>query len=296
MLIFRKSDKFEFLKPQGISTVLVLGVIAILVTIVVPLASRSVIDVRINKQQEEQVRAFSAAEVGLEKALIGEDLEGDIGDIHYQVTESSTKSGAGEVFVYPKLVKKNQPVTVWLLEHLGVAFDPEADFDLSGNHYQENQVNLYWGQPGTVEDNDETPALEVTLFYQDLSNNFKVERSFIDPNISRASTSGFDSVVQVGDVELFGSEFRFQKNGLALNCDLGRTCYAMRLRLLYSQSDHPLAIEGVGASLPRQGVCKQSLATVTTSGITSRLQRCVFYKDFPGIFDFSLYSQTNLEK
>lgn len=263
---------------------------AVLVTIVVPLISRTVVDVAITRQQEEQARAFSVAETGLERVLVGEAgaESGTIGDIDYTVT----KTGKGEdaLFIYPKRLERDFPVTVWLIEHTGADFSPEAAIDFGGSRYTEGQIIFAWGAPGTPADAEDTPALEATLFYEE-GGNVKVEKFAYNPNTTKGD--GFDSAV-IGNFSVGGENFAFQA-GAVVDCDLGRTCYALRVRLLYSDEAQPLAIEGE-SELPRQGLCYQSRATLASSGVTSRVERCVFYKTFPSIFDFAVYSGSNLQK
>ncbi len=110
----------------GISSVLVLGVIAVLLTIVVPLVSRTVVDIRITKQQEDQARAFSVAETGLEQAMVAGGTEGEIDGIKYEVTKA-TVGGASNFYAYPKVVERDSPVFVWLVKHNDNGnFDPES--------------------------------------------------------------------------------------------------------------------------------------------------------------------------
>lgn len=282
--------------PRGVSTVLILGIIAVLVTIVVPLISRTVVDVRITKQQEEQARAFSIAETGLEKAIIAEFGAGDsigdtIDDIDYTVTRQGR--GGSSVFSYPKAVEKDSPITIWLVAHEdeGDSFDPEAQLDPTDNPYQAGVIDLYWGEPGT-EINDQTPAIEATLFYES-GGTFLVGRYAYDPRGDRGNNF---ELAESGGFSDQGTEFHRQINPFPCTALSGNTCYALRLRLLYSDDSHPLLVEGAD-DLPPQGECYESVATVQTSKVTSRVQRCVFYKDFPSVFDFVLYSRSdNLEK
>ncbi|HUW21748.1 MAG TPA: hypothetical protein VMW41_03680 [Candidatus Bathyarchaeia archaeon] len=283
--------------PQGISTVLILGIIAVLVTIVVPLVSRSVVDIRITQQQEEQSRAFSAAETGLDKALIGEPLEGEVGeDISYQVT--ATGKGGSDLFIYPKVLEKDFPITVWLMEHEGTEFDAGLPLDFTGDHYQGGTLGLFWGAVGTVDNSDQTPAIETVLFYQDNLGNYKTERYLFDPFVTRRAINNFQAPDTGGPYLVGSQQLQFTKSNISLPCDDGPNvyCYALRLRLLYSDNPHPVALEGNSEIIPRQGQCYESVATVQTSGITSRVQRCLFYKDFPAVFDFVLFSNYSLEK
>jgi hypothetical protein len=278
--------------PQGVSTVLILGVVAILVTVVVSLVSRAVVDIRITKQQEEQARAFSVAEAGLEKALVGGPDEGVIEGIDYQVFEGQ-EIGNSLNYDYPRPVDQASPVTVWLVDHDdGDEFNPEAG--LGSNSYRGNSIDLYWGELAASPNEDTTPAIEASLYYQDAGGNIKVEKYTADPNGSRPNPSGFNSV-ETGGFPSGSARYEFHHQ-ISVPCT-DNTCLALRLRLFFNDDrPHPLGVGGIGSNIPSQGECRQSTATAGDSGITSRVQRCVFYKDFPSVLDFVLYSSSGLEK
>jgi hypothetical protein len=277
-----------------VSAVLILGVIAVLSTIVISLLSRSVVDVRISKQQEEQARIFSVAESALEKAFIGESLPTPAsGEYDYQVT-SLTKGGSGvESYVYPEYIKKDSPATIWLCEHEGADFSADAQLDLmSGDKYSKNRLTLYWGKVGASGEENE-PALVAVLFYQD-GGDYKTETFAYDPDeLRRQNQTNFDSADAGGPVG--EEEFEWSAD-LNVGCN-SRECYFLIVRMLFSDETHPLGVEvNPGDNLPRQGECKVARATLQESGISSRVERCILYKDYNPIFNFVLYSGQDLVK
>jgi hypothetical protein len=283
-------------QPRGVSTILILGVIAVLVTIVVPLVSRTVVDVRITKQQEEQARAFSVAETGLEKRLVGGPLTGTVGDISYQITEIGQGGGGTRDYVYPKPVGRDTPITIWLIEHQGAIFDPSAPF--GGTSYGAGNIDIYWGEPGTPSNDDIlTPAIEVTVYYTDATPGLKIAREARDIHAASRG-NGFATSVQDAGYTMGGVDFQFRAKltGFMPCTGANRTCYGMRIRLLYGGGvDHPVGVHGA-QDIPPQGSCKISTATVQVSGVTSRLEHCTFYKDFPAFLDFIIYTRSTLTK
>ncbi|MBN1263270.1 MAG: hypothetical protein JW991_02845 [Candidatus Pacebacteria bacterium] len=290
--------------PSGASAIIVLGVVAVLVSIVVPLLSQTVVDVRITKQQEEQARAFSVAETGLERALVGGALPtGTVDNIHYEVTELGR--GDASNYVYPRSVEKEMPITIWLAEHEGSVFDSEADLIMNpgpAERYNAGVIDFYWGNPGTSEASDQTPALEATLYYYLINpgpapDYYQVKRYAFDPYGNRRLSNSFTEPDDIdGGNTIDSQEFQFYHHVSDLPCVGQNRCYALRLRLLYNDNQaHMVGLSGSG-NIPRQGVCKESVATVLTSQVTSRLQRCVFYRDFPSLFDFVLYTGGDLTK
>lgn len=280
---------------KGISAVLILGVIAVLLTIVIPLVSRSVVDVRISKQQEEQARAFSVAEAGLEKALAGDEIGVPVavGGITYQVEGADFPAEENKKAVYfPKLIEKNQPVTLWLIDHEGTEFNPDAPLDFDSDQDKVAVFTAYWGQPGLEAESDTAPALEITIVYNG-DGVIKAWKGVYDPNATRRAENHFDEaeIEESGDYAFFVTLNPSDHPCAGIN----NTCYFMRMRMLYADEGQSLAVEG-NRDFPNQGKCYESTARVETSGITSKLQRCVFYCDYPPIFDFLLYSGSDLNK
>ncbi|MCJ7827574.1 hypothetical protein MUP65_00300 [Patescibacteria group bacterium] len=291
-------------KTAGVSAVIIIGVIAVLLTIVVPLISRTVVDLRISRQQEEQARAFSVAETGLERVLTNPGETGlysaTIDEIEYTVTNQ--RLGNDDFYQYPKNISQQTPVTVWLVSH---QTDVE-DFDQNAPWnetivpiFEGDELTVYWGLDRVYNTNDERPALEATLVYRDGAE-YATKRYLLD-SVNRTETGGFDTTsVDVGATVGIGDEekkYAFQALLSDLNCNEVDVCYFLRLRILYSPGlDHPIGVSKTGEIFPRQGECFDSLATVVDSGISSRVKRCVLYRDFPPILDFAMYSGGALGK
>lgn len=298
--------KMKRKNPSGISAVVILGIIAVLLTIVVPLISRTVVDLRISRQQEEQARAFSVAESGLERVLIGGADSGTIDQIDYTVTSDLLgDSGSDDAYNYPQYIDQDGMATIWLVSHEDSAgFDPDAHWTTKAEpRFSGNSLTVYWGTYRTNAHGDEeyteeqSPALEASLIYKDGSE-YKVERYLFDPASGRVGTGGFVPVaINTGGTLVSADVTRnYAFSGSLLTpCAAPNICFLLRIRLLYTAGEsHPVGVVPLG-DLPKQGECYDSSAR-TESGISSRVQRCILYKDAPPIFDFAMYSGTDLDK
>src|SRR6185369_6746883 len=94
--------EIEDRNESGQALVLVLLSLAVVLTLVLFVLSRSVTDVAVSSRQEEAVRAFSAAEAGVERALVVGSSSGStqIGDATYKANVTSYAEGLPD-FNYP---------------------------------------------------------------------------------------------------------------------------------------------------------------------------------------------------
>ena len=283
---------------RGQALLIVVLVMAVALTIGLAVVSRSITDIKISRQEEESARVFSVAEAGIEEALkLGSGTSGTIGEgealIGYTVSE--TGQGGGTEFVFPA-INAGDTQTVWLVEH-----DNDGNLTETGR-YTGNTIDLYWGNEGQAADQATTPALEATVIYKDGSN-YKIKRGAYDPYDgvdSSRNANGFDDADSAGGYSVGVKTFQFRKTGFTLPA-LTLIPYALRLKLIYNNDQ--AQILGVadnnadGAqNFPSQGKCYESTASLSTSGITRKVQQCQFHKTPPGIFDYVLFSEGGLTK
>lgn len=264
---------------QGQVLLVTLLILAVGLTAGLAVVSRSVTDIRISQQEEESARALSFAEAGIEKVLIGGPISGNDAGVSYNVT-SEPLGGSSEFNFGGGEFAAGDTQTVWLIAHNGEILNP-------GIKYGDDQIEVYWGNKGTPRDSDTTPALEATLIYND--GVYKIARYALDPNtVGRPGQNNFDSNVDNPSVDL--GEF-------SKILTVPAATYAVRLKLLYNDTPHILGIKSVGgAAIPEQGSCYKSTATVQSSGITRSVKQCNFHKAPPEIFDYVLFSGSNLSK
>lgn len=271
----------------GQALVIILLVMAVGLTIGLSIISRSITDIRIAQQEEESARAFSAAEAGIEQALIGGSLSGTIGGINYNVTP--TTQGGGTTFDFGGgKFKEGDIQTVWLIEHTNGGLGGYS-FPVSGS------ITVCWGA-----NTANKIAIEASLIYKDAAGSFKMARGAYDADFGRGNE--FDDADGVSGSYCGGSNLAFRE---IIDLDSsapgdfgipsGSTLYALRLKLFYNSSPEPIAVSG-SDNFPSQGKCYESTATVPESGITRKVKQCQFHKVPPGIFDYVLFSGGDLVK
>jgi len=277
-------------KENGQALLIMVLVMTVALTIGLAVISRSLTDIKISRQEEQSARVFSAAEAGIEEALKANGAPAPFTVNNINVVVKEAGQGGGTQFAFPQEVAQGDTQTVWLVNHTTA-----GDLDPSGG-YTGSHINVYWGNEGTAESADTTPALEVTVIYD--NSGFKVGRYAYDPNMTRRSTTGFAAPTNTGSFTVDGKKFRWLADvSLPTPLPPVSTYYALRLRLIYNDVPHVLGVEAVGGgNLPLQGNCFESTAKDSGTGSTNRVQQCQFYKAPPGIFDYVLFSEGDLAK
>jgi len=279
-------------KDAGQALLIIVLILAVGLTIGLSVVSRSITDVRISQEQEESARAFSAAEAGIEAILSGQEITSYGGFIVNVESKSlgGTDSDFPDSFIFPDQVKKGDTQTVWLVGH-----NEAGEPDPSVSPFSGDTLTIYWGNQGTDPNQEFTPALEATLIFQEGAD-FKTKKFTADPYSGRPDDNHFGAA-EIGDYSLQDKKFCFRK--VLSDVDLPDSgLYALRLKLLYNDPDtaHLLGLEA-NAALPKQGQCYESTASLSgTGGISSKVQQCNLYKTPPLLFDYVLFSESNLMK
>jgi hypothetical protein len=169
---------------QGQALVLVLLAMSVVLTIVLFILSRSITDISVSSSESQSVSAFSAAEAGVERALvIGTGGSSTVGSASYISQVTSVARGASS-FVYPVSLNSGDSMTLWLKSQDG------------SPSFTGSKLKICWGKPGTYSNQNVIPAVEATLFYETTANNpatAKIIRSAADPNPSRRVSNSFSS-------------------------------------------------------------------------------------------------------
>ena len=276
-------------KNAGQSLLVILLVMAVILTIGLAVASYSITDIKISQQEEESARAFSAAEAGIEESLkAGSATSVTVGEITANVTEAIQGDSQDFNFGESKF-PSGELANVWLIGHTeeGV-LNPAISFPSNG------QIKICWGEETTL--GASTPALELALVYQNASGEYKVIRQGYDPVNGR--TVGFDENVDkdggnCADGLAFSKDISL--DGGVFNLTVSDKPYLLRLKLLYNSDLQPIAIQA-NSNLPEQGKCYDSSAAIQTSGITRKIRQCQFFQAPPEIFDYVLFSTSDLVK
>lgn len=265
---------------SGQVVLVILLVMAVVLTVGLSIASRSVTDVKISQQSQEAARALWVAQAGLEKAVKSNILQPgsfDNDSVRYEVTSEGL--GGGTDYLYPQKVSAGEPATVWLVGH------NEETREIDTSVFFKGKLTLYWGNPGESATSETTPALEATLIYKN-GGSYYQKRYVYDPNASRRTENGFSDDSGGGQ----GLEFSSDEINLSNPND---DPYLLRIKMLYSTTPQALAVKA-NNPLPGQGNCYESTAVVSESGVTRKLKQCRLWEVSPSIFDYVLFSGGNL--
>jgi len=286
-------------KESGQALIIILLIMSVGLTIGLSVISRSTSDIRITQQEEEAARAFSVAEAGIEEALLaGSGVSDVMSGVTYTV--ESVNQGEANWFDFGgEDFSAGETQTLWLIGH-----DDDGSLDPSAEDcfWCNGRLNFCWGN-----DADDLAALETTLLFLDTDNEFKLARKVFDADTTRAAINNFtpaanplhefcseadllskalsDDGLRLTDGELFG---------IPNESDV--IPYALRLKLLYNGQPQPIAVTTNTGNFPNQGTCYVSTAKVTASGVTRKVSQCQFHESPPVVFDYALFSGSNLVK
>lgn len=307
----RISKKLE----EGQALVLVLLSLAVVLTLVLFILARSVTDVAVTSTQEESVRAFSAAEAGIERALVIGVNSGrtTIGDASYQATVTGYGQSSSN-FVYPIDLSSGDSATIWFMSH-----DSNGNLLCDGTStypcFNGNSIKICWGKSGTPSDANTTPAIELSVYYESTPGNLptiKIARAAIDPHITRNPSNGF-SAPDPGTCSLGDKTYAFQKTITFSNLNIPSGSYNIagglqfaRIKMLYNTDmgqELGIDVSTSGKTLPSQGqlidstgvACKDTACS--NGGVSNRrIQVFQGWPEIPNIFENAIFSSAGLTK
>ncbi len=276
----------------GQALLLVVLVIGILMVVSLSIVARSVTDVSLTTKEEESLRAFSAAEAGVEEALItglmGGSITSDVGTggAEYAASVAGFPTSTNS-FVYPIELTGGEIATLWLMNH-------DAAGALVAPGYTADRVTICWGKGGTLGDAS-APAVEVSILYEE-SGLWEIVREAYDPNSDRRSINNF-SAPDGGECAIEGTTLAFRKEinfeTLGLPWSVNGGLKLIRLRFIYNDAPQIWGAIAV-ASLPPQGVKVDSSGTL--GDITRRVEANALYSDVLPPFDAAIYSNGGIVK
>jgi Tfp pilus assembly protein PilX len=292
---------------SGQALLIILLVMAVILTIALSIASRSVTDISVSKQEDDAARAFSAAEAGIEQALNGGTVA--ISGLSSGGSFSANVVGlaaSGKQYVIPLLVSSGEAVPIWFVNH-----------DSSNNNALTCSTNLAcstarqfllcWGDSTASANPATIPALELSVFYTSSGNNWstaKIARAAFDPSSSRSNgftTTGFTAPqvingttfpycqsINLDSTAMFPGTPAIASRGSNAADQTGPQF--MRIKLFYNTDKaYPVGINITDSgTLPPQGSNVNSLGQ--SGDADRRIQVDQLYRDLPPIFDFGLYS------
>lgn len=272
----------------GQAVLIVLLSLSVVLIIVLYILSRSVTDISLSTKEENSMRAFSAAEAGIERALvIGSSIsETTIGDATFTagVTNFGTSQNA---LVYPISLKSGEITNFW--------FSRPAETAFTGS-----SAKICWGTAGTSASTSETPAVEVSVYYL-TGGTYRVARTVLDPNTGRTATNSF-STASASSCTVSGETFAFQST--VDFATLGIASYAtpdvlqyMTVKLLYNTATpHKVGIDvsASGSVLPSQGIKVNSSGTFGDSNRSIEVYQ--LHPVAPSVFMNAVYSANGITK
>lgn len=268
---------------SGQALLLVLLSMSVVLTIVLSIVARSTLDIGVSTRSEESVRAFSAAEAGIEQALVaGSTGDVSIGDATFNA--KVTYSSVNEFILSPGLYS-GESATVWFTSH-----------DLNGNLvcpcFTGNEIEVCWGEETTNPNLPTTPALEVSIVY--LEGDYttaKIARVVVDPNYSRKMLNSFSdpSGGRICTIDSQKFAFRYKFNLAALRVNTSGLQLA-RIALLYNNNmGYPVSVRVFGGDLPVQKLIINSSGVSGSS--TRKIEVNRGFKELPGVFENAVFSQ-----
>jgi hypothetical protein len=312
-----KLPRFQIRKRQeGQALLVVVLVMAVSLIVVLSIASRSTTDVTVTTYDENRLRAFSAAEAGVEEALlknasVGTEQSPVIVDQEAGVgySASLTVPSSSDTFNHPEPALSGQSRTFWLVSHA-------ANGSLTCNSSpctQADRLEFCWGNPGTSDSSAVTPAIEITLYYDTSrlsvagTNDYQSMRTVRftgDTSSARRSANNFQAANT--SCSFGNNTYAFSTGNITLSSSLPSNCATggapgcmlmAKVKTLYNTTTaHPLGLQVKGTSsiLPPQGIQVEGLGTAGDS--TSKVSVFRSFAEPQSVFDAGVFSFNDLSK
>ncbi len=288
---------------SGQALLLVLLSMAVVLTIVLSVLSRTVTDITVTTKEEEALRAFAAAEAGIEKALIIGNTTGDFGDgASFTATISNFGHQESE-YVSPEKLLSGEAAVVWFVDH------NEDDGTLTcdtGECFTGSTIKVCWGEAGTAVDSDTTPAIETSVFYAQNPGDYsdiRIARETADPNVTRRTENSF-TATDVGTCTISETDFEFQKTIDFASLGIPAGAYGTQnglqfaqIRMLYNTDVANMVgidVSISGNNLPSQGVRIESAGS--SGEANRRIEVFQTFGELPPIFNAVLFSPGGIVK
>jgi len=286
---------------SGQALLIVLLSLSVVLIVALYIVSRSITDISISNKEEDSLRAFSAAEAGIERALvIGEGLSSSVGDASFSTSVSNFAQGSSSV-VYPLSLASGEVSTIWFAGH-------NDDGTLGCNDeacFTGDTVKICWGSKSYASDSDTTPAIEASFVYLSTPGNYssaRIARAVYDPNASRRLSNHFDASDGTG-CDINGEKFGFYKTldlsdiGIA-NSTVANALQYVQLRILYNTDENHKVGMDVGypgnSVLPGQGIKVDSLGSYAQSN--RKIEVYQLHPDIPAVFQNAIFSLNSIVK
>ena len=267
---------------QGQTVLITVLVLTIALTVALSLMRRTTSDVQTTAQLEESARAFSAAEAGIEDALMRAagttaTIQSAQGSATFDTTYA-TLGGSSDVYTWETSVEKGDVATVWLVPHTQDNVLDESGSDHYCKAAGSCTIDICWDQPNTAS----VSATEVGVLYK-TGSTYATERFAFDPDTARAG----NMFTRVSGLGTGCGKTNVYKATVTLPAAPALPL-ALRLRPYYNQTAYAVAPVS-GRTLPSQGF-EVSSTGKTDSGVSRKIMVKKTYDAPASVFDFVLYA------
>ncbi|HSX49294.1 MAG TPA: hypothetical protein VLE44_03470 [Candidatus Saccharimonadales bacterium] len=291
-------------KQSGQAVLIVLLSMAVVLTIVLSILAASTTDIKLSTNESQSLRAFSAAEAGIEKALVANtSSNGTIGSANFTANVTGLAQGQTN-YVYPQDVANGDSGILWFVAH-------DSTGSLVCNQgspcFTGRSVKVCWGKPGTAANAATTPAVEISVYYLSTPGDYstaKVAKAIYDPNNGRIASNSYSPSDNPGTTCTVGSSsYAFQKTIDLSSLGVAAGVYSvqnglqfMPIKMLYNSAEsQPLGIDlslPGNSTIPSQG--NQVDSTGTVDQASRKIQVSKGYGQVPSIFDAAIFSPSQL--
>lgn len=294
-------------RDKGQALLVVLLSMAVVFTVVLSLLSVSITDVAVTSREEESLRAFSAAEAGIEEALItgsGRFFPLDESGANFTTNIISLFAGS-KALTYPGLLSSGDNAIFWFVGHTA---DGDFDCGIGSSCFTGSIIEVCWGVPGTSDNTATTPAVELSVYYAQTPGDYRtirIARAAYDPKDNRAANTNFFSSDGSGTCTIGDLTYAFQKrvnlDTLGIAPSILSTANGLQfatLRMFYNtDKNHPVGLNvdiAGNTSLPSQGSKVESVGIAGEA--TRKIEVYKLYASIPSIFSTAIYSGGGLSK
>ena len=300
-------------------------VMSLVLTLVLSSVSRSVTDVGISTSEDSSIRAFDAAQAGIERMVIQEATPGaqyQLGNNASYTVNTGVAQGTGNFYKYPLNLMSGESAIFSFVDYDVVDGDYVPVCNGGGSCQIPNNIRICWGSPDTPTSSDTTPALFMEFYYNsdpdvahaqkwenmfDLSD-IKVATISADPYAGRSPPNHFTPLFMDASDNCnpnnaswaFNSAYSIRSNdnlfpGFPGGFDVhyNGALLFVRITMLYNDIPQPLGMKSA-SPLPIQG---SAISSVGQSGDTFR--KLILFQGYPEIpveFGNSLFSKSDLTK
>lgn len=272
-------------KQSGQILLIVVLSMVVALSVGLSIASRTISNLNISKQNEESQRAFQAAEAGLERAVRQVYTGGDTADFDGGLANNSNfdvdiKSEPSSQIQLNggDIIERAVGLDVWMSNY------PDYTSPYTGN------VQLYWGQRSQdcgKTGADYPPALEVLLIYGN-QDNPQLLREVFDPCGRVSGTNS--ALVTENPPDFMGTQYKYR----ATFPSSGTMTSGLLFKVIPIFNSTKMGIEGLNGSLPAQG------SVITSTGKAGDTVRKIqYFQSYPQIpnelFPYAIVSQNNGE-